>query len=264
MRTFVCCVIAALAFSVAVPARAHVFEKTLPLTVGETAPPAIGAPAAAGGLATLELTEDLTIEYEVTVHDLSGKATIAHIHDGPPGVLGGIPAFGTLTQIDDTTFRGETPPLTPTQVQSLLDGEYYVNVHTAANPLGEVRGQITSLERVAGKCSCLTLTRKKFLKCVKTEVAKLGTEKKSAEAKALKKAAKKSSCGLSQTKKPLACCVPLNGTGEIVSGAMCAPVKKEAQCTALSGTIMNGQSCVPTNPCFLPASPSGAFLDATY
>jgi len=41
---------------------------------------------------------------------------------------------------------------------------------------------------------------------------------------------------------------------------LCAPVKTTGHCTSLGGTILSGQSCVPTNDCFLPASPSGAFL----
>ena len=54
-----------------------------------------------------------------------------------------------------------------------------------------------------------------------------------------------------------------NGVGEIVQGSLCAPVtekKAEKQCTALGGSVLAGQSCVPTNDCPLPASPSGAFV----
>ena len=32
--------------------------------------------------------------------------------------------------------------LTPEQIEDLLAGNYYVNVHTALNPSGEMRGQI--------------------------------------------------------------------------------------------------------------------------
>jgi hypothetical protein len=211
----------------------------------------------------LELTENSTIAYDVTVHDLTGPAIFAHIHAGAVGVAG-LPVF-TLTKVSDTAFQGETEPLTTEQVTTLFAGGFYVNVHTEANISGEVRGQITGFERVTGKCSCLQLSRKDFLKCVRNEIKALPKdEKKAAAAKALKKAATKSSCGLTASKKTGACCVPPNATGEIVSGALCVPVvekKAEKQCAAVGGTVLAGQSCVPTNGCFLPASPSGAFID---
>jgi hypothetical protein len=36
-----------------------------------------------------------------------------------------------------------TATLTDAQVADLMAGKYYVNVHTAANPAGEIRGQLT-------------------------------------------------------------------------------------------------------------------------
>jgi len=242
-------------------ARAHVAEGSIPLTVAEAAP-GVTPPANAGGTADLELSADLTIEYTVTVHDLTGPVFLGHIHEGAPGVEGGI--VFPLTKIDDTTLQGETEVLTEAQVETLLAGGYYVNVHTTANGGGEVRGQIVGLDLTQGTCSCRTLSRKDFRKCVAGEIKKLDkTAKKSAEVKALKKAVKKSACGLAAQpkKKPLACCLPINeAANTAVSGKLCAPVKKDTQCAALGGAIVEG-SCVPDNPCFPPASPSGAFLD---
>ena len=260
MRTLVTALLAAVVLCAAAPARAHIAEGTVALTVDETVPAATGTSASAGGVAMLELTSDLTIEYDVTVHDLTGAALAAHIHAGAPGVGG--PIVFPLTKIDDATFQGETDPLTAAQVDTLFAGGFYVNVHTVTNPAGEVRGQIVGFSRVAGSCTCLDPSRKNFLKCVRRKIKELPKDmRRSREARALKRAAKKSSCGLTQTKKPLACCLPMNGLGDIVSGTLCAPVKKEGQCTKLGGTILQGQSCVPTNACFLPASPSGAFVD---
>jgi hypothetical protein len=244
-------------------ARAHLAEGTVTLTVAEAVPAPTGTWARAGGTAMLELSETSTIAYDVTVHDLTGPAALAHIHAGAAGVAG--PPVFTLTKISDTEFLGETDPLTPEQVATLFAGGFYVNVHTATNLAGEVRGQITGFARVTGKCSCLQLSRKDFLKCVRNEIKGLSKdEKKSASARALKKAASKSSCGLAASKKTGACCVPPNDTGEIVLGALCVPVvekKAVKQCAALGGTVLAGQSCIPTNGCFLPASPSGAFVD---
>jgi hypothetical protein len=36
--------------------------------------------------------------------------------------------------------------LTPEQAQQLMAGEWYINVHTRANPNGEIRGQITPVK----------------------------------------------------------------------------------------------------------------------
>src|SRR5262245_42584365 len=84
-----------------------------------------------------------TLSYTLTFTHLSGSATAAHIH-GPAarhvaaGVLGGLggpctsPVSGTVV-------------LTQSQIDNLNAGTTYVNVHTAKNPGGEIRGQITAV-----------------------------------------------------------------------------------------------------------------------
>lgn len=42
-----------------------------------------------------------------------------------------------------TRWTGKTLALTAEQKATLLSGGFYVNVHTAANPGGEIRGQIS-------------------------------------------------------------------------------------------------------------------------
>jgi len=257
MRTFTW-LVTSVVLAAAAPAPAHLAEGTVTLTVAEEVPAPTGTPANAGGTATFELEDDKSLDYDVTVQNLTGPAIFGHIHEGAPGVAGGI--VFPLTQTSATTFSGTTAPLTDEQVQKLLTGAFYVNVHTDANQLGEVRGQMDTIAAVEGACDCETLSRKDFRKCVRGEIKKLDvTQKKSAEVRALKRAVKKSSCGLTATprKKPLACCLPENDVADIVTGALCAPVKKDAQCTALGGTLEQ-VGCVP-NPCA--ASPSGAFLD---
>ena len=240
-------------------ARAHVADGTAVLTAAAEVPAPVGAPAAAGGTATLTLEDDNTLVYEVTVHDLSSPVLATpgggHIHEGLPGVAGGI--IFPLTKTGDTTFMGTTAALTADQVTKLLSGAYYVNVHTMNNPAGEVRGQIFK-----PACTCKAASKKEFRSCVNGEIKKLEKEqKKSAEVKAFKKALKKSACGLTEVpkKKQLACCLTTQAS-YIITGKMCAPVKKEAQCAKLGGTIATGKTCLP-NPCTPPASPSGAFVD---
>ena len=81
------------------------------------------------------------LSWKLTYSGLSGNATAAHFH-GPaePGKNAGVavaipgaalsPAEGTAT-------------LTDAQAADLLAGKFYVNIHTAANPGGEIRGQVT-------------------------------------------------------------------------------------------------------------------------
>jgi hypothetical protein len=259
MRTFVL-IVSGLLLGLTGSARAHIAEGTVTMTAADEVPPPTGAPANAGGTAELELEDDNTLSYNVTVHDLSGPALAAHIHEAPVGTPGGI--IFTFSKTSDTTFAGTTAALTAEQVAKLLSGAYYVNVHTTANVAGEIRGQVTTVAAVKGTCSCQTLSQKDFRKCVKTEIGKLSKEqKKSQEVKNLKKAVKKSLCGTNAApkKKPAACCLPANDVAGIVTGELCAPVKKDTQCSALGGEFIADKGCQP-NPCSPPASPSGAFI----
>jgi hypothetical protein len=93
----------------------------------------------ASGVATLKLNADKTLSYDVgTSGPLSAFA--AHIHQAPPGTPGPIlfPLEG-----GPWTWSGTTPPLTPAQQAALINGELYVNAHTADHPAGEIRGQIS-------------------------------------------------------------------------------------------------------------------------
>ena len=75
----------------------------------------------------------------ITTTNITGVA--AHIHEAASGVNGGI--IVELTQGPPGTWTvPDGATLTAAQVQSYKDGNLYVNVHTAANPGGETRGQI--------------------------------------------------------------------------------------------------------------------------
>ena len=93
----------------------------------------------AGGWGTLTLNADDSVTYDVRVWGLT--ATAAHIHVGAPGVSGGVivPLSGGPTE-----WSGTSLPLSATDRALLLAGDTYFNVHTAANPGGEIRGQITA------------------------------------------------------------------------------------------------------------------------
>jgi hypothetical protein len=81
------------------------------------------------------------LSWTVTYSGLSGPVTAGHIH-GPagPGQNAGvlIPFTGNLNA---PPIHGEMH-LTPEQVTQLSSGQWYVNLHTARNPGGEIRGQL--------------------------------------------------------------------------------------------------------------------------
>lgn len=100
---------------------------------------------AASGSATLTLNPDDSLTYSVTTTGLTG--TMAHIHSGAVGVPG--PILINLAG-GPTTWAGTTAALTAEQLALLRGGTLYVNVHTAANVAGEVRGQIAFAATASG------------------------------------------------------------------------------------------------------------------
>ncbi len=68
-------------------------------------------------------------------------ATNMHIHKAPAGVSGGV-LFGIGTLPYSYNINYTSPALTAGQEDSLMNNLYYLNIHTAAFPAGEIRGQI--------------------------------------------------------------------------------------------------------------------------
>ncbi|MCP5524423.1 MAG: CHRD domain-containing protein [Verrucomicrobiales bacterium] len=99
----------------------------------------------ATGSGTLMLEGDrLTLNLQYA--GLSGPATGAHIHgpataSGSAGVLINLAPFNAGGFDTDGVLAGSTV-LTADQRQLILSGQTYVNIHTAANGAGEIRGQI--------------------------------------------------------------------------------------------------------------------------
>lgn len=89
------------------------------------------------------------LSWMIEFSGLSGAATAAHFH-GP--AASGANA-GVQVNIGETSglvspMEGSAE-LTSEQASMLLDGELYINIHTAANPNGEIRGQVSCEEEPA-------------------------------------------------------------------------------------------------------------------
>ena len=80
-----------------------------------------------------------TLRYKVTYSGLSGPATVAHFH-GP--AMAGANAGVVLPFPDAASPIEGRATLTAAQAADLMAGKWYANVHTAANPGGEIRGQL--------------------------------------------------------------------------------------------------------------------------
>lgn len=102
-------------------------------------------PSSGLGTGSLSLNGDFTeLRYRITVDDLSGPITAAHIHRGDVQTNG--PVVKTLQFSNGTAIgvwkKSDSEPFTEDLVHDLILGSLYVNVHTSSYPDGEIRGQI--------------------------------------------------------------------------------------------------------------------------
>lgn len=88
---------------------------------------------------TLDTASD-KISWTITYSGLSGAVTGAHFH-GPAEVGANAGVALPITGDMLSPMKGEAT-ITNEQKAQLLDGKWYVNLHTAANPDGEIRGQV--------------------------------------------------------------------------------------------------------------------------
>ena len=130
---------AALALSAcSTPMRAGTSTALTQLSGGNEVPATTSA--GTGSVETSFNKDTYLLRWTVTYSGLSGPATGGHFH-GPaiPGQNAPVvvPFNGSLA----SPIMGEMI-LKPAQAADLLAGKWYVNLHTAANPGGEIRGQV--------------------------------------------------------------------------------------------------------------------------
>src|SRR5687768_5378941 len=95
-------------------------------------------PSTATGTATLVFNTTTKIFTITVTHSITG-ATNGHIHIGAVGVSGP-PVFPFTTF--DSPINYTSVALDAAQEADLNANLYYVNIHTAAYPAGEIRGQL--------------------------------------------------------------------------------------------------------------------------
>jgi hypothetical protein len=99
----------------------------------------------AKGLFTATVTrqgDSAVIAWRLTFSRLTGKAVAAHIHRGAPGKAG--PVIVPLCAPCRNGVRGRVT-VGASVLAALETGRAYVNIHTARNQAGEVRGQIRAV-----------------------------------------------------------------------------------------------------------------------
>jgi len=138
MRTGIFLAAAAVAVLAGGSACAEVLHYTANLVGGSETPP--NDSQGVGSASVVLDADSKMLDWTVQYSGLTGPATMAHFHGpAPAGKAAGVavPFKGDLT----SPAKGSAT-LTDAQIADLKAGMWYVNIHTAAHPGGEIRGQV--------------------------------------------------------------------------------------------------------------------------
>jgi hypothetical protein len=133
-------VVVGLVATAALPASSWAEEITFKAKLSGTSevPPTDGK--GTGNVTATYDTASKKLAYTIDYSGLSGPATAAHFHGpAPAGQNGGVavPVAPPLT----SPIKGSAT-LDAAQANDLMAGKWYLNIHTAANKGGELRGQV--------------------------------------------------------------------------------------------------------------------------
>jgi NADH:ubiquinone oxidoreductase subunit 5 (subunit L)/multisubunit Na+/H+ antiporter MnhA subunit len=93
----------------------------------------------ASGIGSITVAPDGSVSGTITTTGVDG--TMAHIHEAPMGQNG--PVIVPFTKTADNVWSAPAgAKLTDAQLQSLKNGNLYLNVHSATNKPGEIRAQL--------------------------------------------------------------------------------------------------------------------------
>jgi hypothetical protein len=120
---------------------------TVQLSASREAPPVTGSLGGGNGIYWLDMANSRLI-YHLEWDSLTGPPTMAHFHRGEIGVSGPVahPIALPPGAMDSGQVDGVWDNLTGADIADLMAGKFYVNIHTAQNPGGEIRGQVLRSE----------------------------------------------------------------------------------------------------------------------
>ncbi|HVE50234.1 MAG TPA: CHRD domain-containing protein, partial [Casimicrobiaceae bacterium] len=125
------------ALSLAVLGVGSAFARDVKVTLsGDSEVPPVKTSASGSG--TITITDDGAVSGSISTMGVT--STAAHIHVGAAGQNG--PVIVPLTKEGDNYKVPAGAKLTAEQMARFKAGDLYVNVHSAANPNGEIRGQL--------------------------------------------------------------------------------------------------------------------------
>ena len=111
---------------------------TTQLRAGNQVPP--NSSQASGSVDAVLNKDTNLLRWKVNYTGLTGPATAGHFH-GPAAMGANAEVVLPWSGVMSTPSEGSAT-LTAAQAADLMAGRWYANVHTAANPGGEIRGQM--------------------------------------------------------------------------------------------------------------------------
>ena len=127
------------ALGLAQAARAETVSMVASLA-GANEVPAVPSQGTASATVTLD-TVTRALQWNMDVKGLSGPITAAHFHC-PATPEQNAPVSIPIAGAGATSPLKGTATISPEQMNNLLSGRCYLNVHTAQHPQGEIRGQV--------------------------------------------------------------------------------------------------------------------------
>jgi hypothetical protein len=123
----------------AAPALAEVINFSVELSGAAEVPPN-DSPATGMLEATLD-TDSKVLKYTITYEGLTGPATAAHFHGPADATANAPPVVPIPEDMLASPIEGEAT-LTDDQIAEVQNHMWYINIHTAQYPDGEIRGQL--------------------------------------------------------------------------------------------------------------------------
>ena len=107
---------------------------------GQEVPPTLSAGTGSATIILNDLTNELS--WNIIFSDLSGPAIGAHFHGpAPAGINAGVQVnIGAVSGLFSPMIGASV--INDSQESDLLAGLWYINIHTAEFPGGEIRGQV--------------------------------------------------------------------------------------------------------------------------